>query len=215
MRPLSPGRFNALLNPDSGMGQHMSWRRAAFCPCRDLLSGSPTLGCPACAARGVIWGTSVPAWAGITGMKASREWAANTLWESGDVVVSIPEASPLFGAGENDRVLMKDASEPFSVAITPDQTGPLAFNAFEIDRAFWLDTNGAIVGAPSLPSVAPDGSLIWNTGAAPPGGTQFSLTGRKRPEYFVFRDFPRDRSHFGGLRLPRMVILRKFDLMGR
>ena len=49
----------------------------------------------------------------------------------------------------------------------------------------------------------------------PPDGTQYSVTGREMPEYYVWGDFPSDRSHQGGDALPRRVVLRRFDLYGR
>ena len=215
MRPLSPDRFNAVLNAEQGAGQHMLWRRAAVCPCRDPISGAAVQACVTCAGKGVTWAAAVRAWAGAASMKVMREWAQFGLWESGDVVVSIPSDSPLYAAGEQDRVTMTDSSEPFSVVLSAPSVGPLPFIAFQVDRAFWLDTGLNIVNAPALPSIAADGSLAWPTGAAPAAGAQFSLSGRKRPEYYLFRDLPQDRAHFGGTPLPRRVALRKFDLFGR
>lgn len=53
-----------------------------------------------------------------------------------------------------------------------------------------------------------------NSGA-PPDATQFSVTGRRRPEYFVLQDFPQDRSHFHGITLPRRIVTRLLDLFAR
>ena len=44
---------------------------------------------------------------------------------------------------------------------------------------------------------------------------QYTVTGRKRPEYFCFKELPQDRAHFMGATLPRRVSLRKFDLFGK
>ena len=43
----------------------------------------------------------------------------------------------------------------------------------------------------------------------------YSMTGRRLPEYICYHDFPQDRAHHSGARLPRKVVLRKFDLLGR
>lgn len=245
MRPLSPDRFNALQGVDQGAGQRVVWRQAAVCPCRDPTSGAATAGCATCAGKGVTWAPGTPAWAALASMKVTREWAAFGLWESGDVVVSIPSNSPLYAAGEHDRVLMVDSSEPFSVVVPPGgvmpllvdntqgavlstdgsgplqvelvagTTAPLAIAAYQIDRAFWLDARLNVVEAPAVPRIAPDGSLVWPPSGAPPAGVQISVTGRKRPEYYLFQALPQDRAHFGGAALPRRVALRRFDLFGR
>ena len=215
MRPLTPDRFNGVLSADQGAGQNVLWSQSAVCPCRDPFSGAAKAGCPVCGAKGVTWASPVAAWAGMAGMKIAREWAAFGMWESGDIVISIPSDSPLYAAGETDRVLLVNSSEPFSVVLAPGQTGPLVFSAYEVNRAFWLDASQAVVDAPSLPLIAADGSLSWAPGSAPPATAQVSLSGRKRPEYYLFRELPQDRAHFGGTALPRRVALRRFDLFKR
>jgi hypothetical protein len=221
---LSPAAFNAHLNK---MGQRFDWRRAYFCPCRNPHSGSADPDCLNCGGKGYAWGAAVSGMSGIAGQKIQREWAQFGLWESGDVVLSIPSDSPLYAMGEFDRVTMTDSSQPFSVQIgSPSE--PLRWPVVSIDRVYWLD-DGEPVDAP-LPSVAPDGvTLQWlppepeddeepdpevETGE-PPAGVTLSVTGRRRPEYFCWGEYPSDRAHHSGQPLPRRVVLRMFDLYGR
>jgi hypothetical protein len=67
-----------------------------------------------------------------------------------------------------------------------------------------------------LPIVTGGDSLTWSEeGGCPPAGVQFSVTGRRQQEYYIFRDLPQDRAHHGGAALPRRVVARRFDLFGR
>lgn len=208
---LSPATFNGLL---ANMGQRVAWRRAYLCPCRDTYSGAPVPGCPQCRGKGTLWAEAVDAWTGLAGMKVAREWAAFTQWESGDVVLTIPSDSPLYAAGENDRIVMSQSSEPFSIALTRGTLDRVTFPVLQVDRVFWLTDDLAATIEAGIPTVAPDGTLTW-TESAPPDGKQYSVTGRKRQEYYVFKDLPQDRAHHGGATLPRRVVARRFDLAGR
>jgi len=58
-------------------------------------------------------------------------------------------------------------------------------------------------------------NLRWPDGEGPTTGQQYTIMGRKHPEYYVFQDFPQDRAHHHGRDLPRRVVLRKIDLLGR
>ncbi|MOA60540.1 hypothetical protein D3C78_1854430 [compost metagenome] len=62
--------------------------------------------------------------------------------------------------------------------------------------------------------MAADGRLAWAAGEPPPG-TTYSLTGWKFSEYFVFGDYPANRNMHSGMKLPKRVVLRRWDLMGR
>lgn len=211
---LSPSRFNALLKPPGGLGQKVEWRRAHLCPCRDPVSGQARPGCLVCRGRGTFWGAAIRCHTGLAGQKAVREWAAFGLWESGDVVLTIPSDSALWRAGELDRVRLQDSSETFTTVLsagTLDQvrTGGI----LEIERAFYLDGQQAIVEL-AIPAWDADGNLTWSAGG-PPAGTRYTISGRRHPEYFIFKDLVQDRAHHGGLALPRRVVARRFDLFGR
>jgi hypothetical protein len=211
---LSPAHFNSQLQE---MGQKMLWRRAQLCPCRDPHSGGANPECPICAGRGVAWGQNIPAHAGVVGAKAMRAFGDFARWEDGDVVISIPSNSPLWGAGENDRVIFTDGHEPFQIQMTRNQGVSVPFAAERIDRCFWLGPNGSAVIECSLPRVDPSTrALNWaDQSTAPDPGAQFTLSGRKRPEYFLYKDIPVSRGHFMGLALPKRAVLKKFDLFGR
>lgn len=212
--PLSPGRFNGLLRQ---MGQQVLWRRAALCPCRSIDSGTGAarLGCRQCRGKGTLWAAAAPAWTGFQAMKPSREAADFGRWESGDVILTVPGASPLHAAGEHDQVVMTQGSEPFQLVLERDGDERLTFPVVQVDRCLWLRPDEELVES-TPPAVAEDGTLSWpDPATAPEPGVQFTITGRRRPVYFVWKELPQDRGHFGGLALPRRIHARRFDLFGR
>lgn len=208
----SVSAFNGLLR---SMGQSVAWRRSSLCPCRDPYSGAAQQGCQHCAGLGWSWASPVPAWTGLASQRVAKEWAAFGLWESGDVVLSVPSDSPLYAAGENDRVLMLNSSEPFSIHMTRDGDERFRFPVVQIDRVAWINPGSSALVEGGIPTVGADGAPAWTDPAgAPEPGVQYAVTGRKRPEYYLFRDLPQDRAHFGGMALPRRMVLRRFDLFG-
>lgn len=210
---LSVARFNSQL---ADMGQNMTWARASFCPCRDENSGAAVAGCPVCRSRGTLWSPPVAARAGLSGMKVQREWERFGQYESGDVVVSVGSNTPLYAAGENDRIVFVQSSESFDVVLKRGAADKLPYTVITLDRCFWLSTDRQTIVEGGLPVQSADGLLTWPDGQlAPPTRTQYTLRGRKAPEYFLFKELAMDRSHFGGLALPRRLALRKFDLFGR
>lgn len=211
---LSVARFNRQLRRQ---GQDVTWARAALCPCRDPDTGGARPGCPVCHGKAVIWSAPVPSHTGVSGQKVQREWVAFGQYESGDVVVSIPSDTPFYAAGESDRVVFVQSSEPFDVVHTRGaSTERFLWTAVRFDRCFWLRPDGGGVIEGGAPVQAADRSVSWPAGRlAPPLGTQYTLTGRKRPEYFMFKELMQDRAHYGGLALPRRCVLRKWDLFGR
>jgi len=210
---LNPGAFNRLLGGAGGLGQAVTWRRASLCPCRNAYSGAAEQGCPLCAGKGSLWAVPIPAWTGLAGMRATREWQAFGEFKGGDVVFTIPSDSPLYAAGETDRVVMTQSSEAFDQVLTRGAGDQLRFPVQEVTECFWRDptTKARVDGA--APKVAADGTLTWTSGA-PPAGTQYSISGRRRPEYYVFRDLVQDRAHHFGRALPRKVVMRRFELFG-
>ncbi|WP_431860141.1 hypothetical protein [Azospirillum sp.] len=209
---LDAGWFNELLGE---MGQAVAWRRAALCPCRDPYSGAAQQGCPHCAGLGWLWAEPVSAWTGLASMRVVKEWAAFGLWASGDVVLSVPSDSPLYSAGENDRVVMENSSEPFSIHLTREGDERVRFPMVQVDRVFWINPGSGELVEGGVPTVGADGVPTWSDpAAAPDPGIQYSITGRKRPEYFMFKELPQDRAHFAGAPLPRRMVLRRFDLFG-
>jgi hypothetical protein len=217
---LSPAIFNAQLAAEGsgGMGQRLLWRRASVCPCRSAYSGGADQECPRCRGLGTFWGAAVPAWAGAPGATSRRARAAFGEWEDGDVLLSIPATSPLWAADENDRVVLLQGHEPFQVRRVRGDSDRVDFPVERFERCFWLgpEPDRAVVegGLPRLDAAT--GALSWaDPDAAPPGGTQYTLQGRRRPEYFLFGVMPVTRAHFGGLPLPKFARLRAFDLFGK
>lgn len=209
---LSPARFDRMLRE---MGQAVSWRRSAPCPCRDPKSGQGKYGCKRCRSLGTLWSDALPAWTGLSGLRVAREYAAFGRWESGDAILTIPGASPMFAAGEHDRILMTDSTEPFQLVLKRDAAPRVKDGRVsQIDRCFWLNAAEELVEG-DIPSAGEDGLLTWGaTANAPDPGKQFTLVGRRHPEYFILGDLPQDRAHFGGLPLPRRVQARRFQLFG-
>ena len=214
---LDPEAFNAFI---ADVGQDVLWRRASKCPCRNPDSGAPRQGCPICHAQGVIWAAPIPATVGVTSMRVKREYAAFGLWESGDEVLTFPSDSPAYACGESDRIIMQNSSEPFQAVLTRGDEDRVLFSVLSIDQAFWLNGAGdtmiqATANGGLLPTIAPDGTVVWAAGQGPSAGVQFSLRGRKHQEYFMMPELPQDRAHFHGLDLPRRCQFRRFDLFGR
>ena len=88
------------------------------------------------------------------------------------------------------------------------------FQASGIDRVFWIDAvTKALVEGP-LPSLGADGRPVWGADAPPPGVT-YSITGQRLPEYYCLVEMPSSRNEHSGASLPRRVVLRRFDLLGR
>jgi hypothetical protein len=210
----SEAKFNALLsNQRPGLGQNVTWAKATLCPCRSRTSGAAEQGCPVCRGRGHFFDADVSAWTALASMKIQRQWEQYGQFEVGDLVATIPSDSPLWACGEHDRVTFADSSEPFDyVAVGGVDTLP--WPAYEIDSVVWRDPSTKALIHGGIPTQAADNSLSWSSGA-PPAGVQFTVSGRRRPQYWVFQDLIQDRSHSAGLRLPRRVVLRKYDLAGR
>jgi hypothetical protein len=91
----------------------------------------------------------------------------------------------------------------------------LLFVPERIDRVFWKDPIDQHLVEGSLPTIDDSGVPSWSGAGAPPAGVTYSLTGWKYSEYFVFGDFPANRNMHQGMRLPKRVVLRRWDLYGR
>lgn len=209
----NPGAFNSWLG---NIGQQFTWRKAYSCPCVNPHSAAAKPNCPQCDGKGQIWVSAVPAVAGMAGQKVQREWAQYGLWQSGDAVVTIPENSPMYEMGQFDRVIMLNSTDYFSRVLTSgSQTERVSDPVEKIDRVFWLDAQSNIVEG-SIPTVNADGTLTFPVGGInPPAGTQYTITGTRFSEYFCWGMFPSDRNEHQGMRLPKRVVLRRFDLFSR
>lgn len=115
--------------------------------------------------------------------------------------------------GQFDVVQLLDTTQPFSVLLTSGVSDAIASQPISIDRVFWR-ANGVDVDSAAR-AVTADRKIKWEANAAPPAGVQYSVTGRWMPDYFAYQDIPIERAHHFGKRLPRKVVVRRFDLYGR
>lgn len=210
----SPQAFNSFLG---SIGQQYRWYRADACPCITKTSGAANPACPLCFGKGRQYAAGVEGVAGMAGAKTQREWAQFGVYEQGDVVVTIPENSPIYDLGQYDRVTALNATVRFSEVLRRGSglKERLIFSTLALTRCFWLTPDGTATVEGTVPVVAADGSLSWPDGGAPPSGAAYTLTGTKLLDYFCYGDFPSNRNMAQGLRLPRKVILRDFDLFNR
>lgn len=207
---LQPGAFNSFL---AGIGQGYTWRKSYACPCVNPNSGAAKKNCPHCSGRGRIWDAGKSGVAGMAGAKTQKEWAQFGLWESGDVVVTIPENTPIYDIGQFDRMTALNSTEQFSIPLIRGENDRLHFQVQDIGRVFWINEAGAIVDG-GIPTVSAAGVLSWASGE-PPEGQQYSLNGTRFLEYYCWGQFPSNRGMHSGARLPKRVVLRRWDLFGR
>lgn len=208
---LSPAAFNAHLRH---MGQQVAWRKAFACPCKSINSGASDPQCLHCAGHGQLWNKSVDSVVGVAGSKTQKEWAQFGNYESGDSVISIGEDSPLYLMGQFDRVTLLNATENFSLTLVHGAPSERLIGKIkQVTPVFWLGAEKQLL-AGGAPLVDADGRLSWPTGE-PPAGTQYTISGERNIEYFCFGMYPSNRNEHQGARLPKRVVLRKFDLWGR
>lgn len=201
----------------TNIGQQVDWLASYSCPCTNPTSGAPEPKCPLCVGRGRIWDKPVPTVIGVASQDTQIKWAKLGLFEVGDMVVSIPENSPMWDrAGQFDRVITKNGTDGFSVVLTRGApTEKLMLPIVQITRCFWRHPqNPAQIVEGGIPVVGADGRLSWTSGE-PPAGTRYSLAGERYSEYFMVDQYPSDRNQHSGMRLPKRVVLRKWDLFGR
>lgn len=205
--------FNGLLN---NIGQEFKWRKSYQCACINPNSGAPLTSCTHCSGKGKVWNPPVDCVAGVASNKTQLEWAKMGMWESGDAVVVIPEDSPMWDIGQFDRATMVNSTDPFSlVLIHGAPSERISRPVSSVQRVFWYDkTSGAIVEG-GIPDVSSAGALTWPNGGAPPAGMTYSITGQWFTEFFCFGSYASDRNQHKGMRLPKRVVLRRFDLFGR
>lgn len=206
---LSPSAFNDFLG---GIGQSFLWRRSFACPCINPHSGAPSMDCPVCAGKGQTWIDPIPCTAGIVGQSQLKKFAQFGEWNDGDTLLSIPSDSALYAAGVFDRVQAENRSESFSMNMIAGINDRVNFSVVSIERVAWI--NGTTLVDATIASINPDGTIVWGLNQ-PPSRTTFSISGRRRPEYYVYMDIPLDRPFHYGAALPRRVVIRRFDLFGR
>ena len=210
---LNPAAFDRHLQ---SIGQQVQWRRSFACACYNQQSGSADPKHALCAGKGRIWDQPRPSVVGVASQKTLAQWQAMGMFEAGDTVLSIPQSSSMYDEiSQFDRVTMLNSTDVFSQPLTHGAPSErLLFQVASITRCFWLHPQTRNIVEGGLPSVGPDGRLTWTSGEPPPGAS-YSLTGTKYGEFFCFGDFPSDRPEHSGARLPKRVVLRRWDLFGR
>jgi hypothetical protein len=209
---LNPNSFNRFLD---NIGQKFVWRRAYACSCLVPGEGAPDRKCPHCHGKGHIWQDPTPCMAASAGQKTQINWAKMGRFDSGDIVLTVQGNSPLWEAGEFDRVTMLNASDRFSHPLTHGSPSErLQFTANLIDRVYWIDPITKNIVEGGIPTADANGRLTWTTGEPPPG-MSYSISGTRLSEYFIFAEMPRNRNMHSGARLPKNMVLRRWDLLGR
>ena len=210
----NPAAFDRHL---ANMGQVVDWRRSYACACVNPQSGAADPKHALCSGKGRLWDAPVRTVTGIASQKTTIEWAKLGQWESGDTVLSIPQSSPLWDAGQFDRVSMLNATDVFSQPLLRGApTERLIFAVASITRCFWLHPTTRQVVEGGLPVIGTDGRPTWPGGVGePPPGTSYSLTGTRYLEFFIWGALPSNRNMHSGMRLPKLVVARKWDLFSR
>lgn len=210
----NPTRFDRHL---ANIGQRVLWRRSFACACVNPASGQPDPKHALCAGKGRIWNDPVPTVTGVATQSTQAKWAAMGMYAVGDMVLSIPQASPLWNAGRYDRITALDSTDVFSQPLVRGApTEKLLFKPVSIDRVFWLHPTTRLIIEGGIPTVGSSGIPEWAVGQlAPAPGVSYSITGTKNSEYFLFDNFPSDRNQHSGMRLPKRVVARQFDLFNR
>lgn len=207
--------FNAHI---ANIGQDVLWLRSWACPCQDKNTGSPKPDCPICVGRGHIWDEPVSMVLGIASQQTQIRWAKLGQWEHGDMVCVIPEDTPAWdSSGQYDRIITTQGLDGFSEVLTRGApTERIRMPVHSVMRCFWINQgNGARLTEGVLPVIDKNGRPSWPNGGEPPLGTQYSLTGDRYSEYWMLDAYPSDRSEHRGMRLPKRIVLRKWDLAGR
>lgn len=209
----NPAAFDRFL---ADIGQRVAWRRSYACACVNPSSGAPDPKHALCGGKGRLWDAPVATVTGVASQKVQLAWAQMGMYEVGDMVLSIPQASPLWEAGPFDRITALDSTDVFSQPLVRGAPSErLLFQPVVIDRCFWLHPTRRLPVDGGAPVVDTDGRLSWPNGGEPPPGATYSLTGTKHSEYFLWGEYPSDRNQHQGMRLPRRVVARRFDLFNR
>lgn len=204
--------FNAHLD---NLGEYFLWRKSSACPCINPSSGSPKAGCPHCSGKGRLWEAPVKTKAGVASQKTQQEWAKFGQWESGDLVLSIPENSGLYEIAQFDRLVATTSTDSFSIPLVRGAVNErIPGQIKEITRVYWFNQAGEIVEG-GTPAIGANGVVTWPNGGAPPAGATYSVSGVRYQEYYCFGPFSNDRMKHAGMRLPRRMVMRAFDLFGR
>jgi hypothetical protein len=206
--------FNRFLN---NIGQDVVWRKSFGCACKNPTSGMPDTKCKVCVGKGVFWpGSPVATIVALASQNTQAKWSNNVRATVGDIVVTIPEVSPMWLAGQFDRMVMENGEDRFSYPLMRGaHNEKMFFQILSIERVFSVVPATGVITDYPIPTIGNEGQVIWPTGTGPAAGVTYSITGRMRSEYFIYESFPMNSNSHQGMRLPRKVVMRRFDLWGR
>lgn len=212
---LNPAAFNAFLS--GNIGQNMNWRKGNPCPCFNPKSGAALPGHALCGGKGWIWDAPLATKAGLTQQKVNREWANMGQWEAGDAILTIPSDSIMYAdCGRFDRIELLNSTDAFKLMLTRGVTDRVFLPVVKFTRVFWLDpNNNQQIVTGGLPAIDGNGALTWPNNDGPPAGVQYSISGTRYTDYFVWYNLPSDRNEHFGAALPKKLLMRRFDLFGR
>lgn len=202
----------------ANMGQDALWKRSWACSCVSPTSGAPDPKCRLCTGRGWFWDAPVKTVVGVPRQDTYIKQAVLGPWEDGDMMLTIPQNSPIWDlCGRFDRVVMLNSTDVFSQPLVRGAvTEKLNFTVVKLHRVFWRNPTTHALVEGGIPVIGVDGRPTWPGGAGePPPGMAYSITGEKNAEYFILDHLPSDRNEHRGMRLPKRVKMRKFDLFGR
>lgn len=211
----NPSRFDRLV---ANIGQQALWRRSWACACVNKDTGAPDPKHEACGGKGRLWDAPMETVVGVPRQDTNAEMVAAGLWDTGDMLLTIPRTSCMWEhSGRFDRVTMLNSTDVFSLPLrrgAPSER--LSFKPVTVTRVFWLHPTTREPVEGQAPVFNDNGTVDW-TGVtqAPPPGATYSLSGTRYSEYFIFDHYPSDRNEHSGMALPKRVQLRKWDLFGR
>lgn len=214
---LTAADFDGFLAGDGqALGQDFLWRPSSACPCFNPTSGAARPRCLLCGGKGRIWSAPVHSKAGMTQQNNIKHYAPLGRYESGDATLTVPQSSPMYSAGQFDRLTCLNATEPFSLTRTRGDGGDRLYaKVLSVSKVFWLNPTGTAIVLGGQPLVSDEGLLSWPEEDGPPLGAQYTVDGVRHVEYFVWDSMPSNRGIHFGERLPKKLLVRNFDLFSR
>lgn len=209
---LDPAAFNRHLKH---VGQRLLWRQSFMCPCVIEFSGAADTSCTLCHGKGRMWNAPVESVAGVTRQGVDSQFQDFGAMEQGDLTLTVPNSAACYDMGKFDRITLLNSTDVFSRVLTRgDNDRLLDIPVQSVTRVFWRNAAKTGIVEGGIPTVGEGGALTWASGE-PDAGVQYSITGIKFDEYYVYSSLPSDRNEHQGAALPKRVALRKFDLFGK
>lgn len=160
-----------------------------------------------------MWDAPIECVSGVSQQNVNPKFADFGTFEQGDLTMTIPSDSPIYDAGRFDRVTLLNSTDVFSRTMVRGDNDNLSdLTVQSVSRVFWIAAGVIVDGG--IPSVSDTGVLTWASGS-PASGAQYSITGTKFADYFIYDMLPSDRNEHSGAALPKRATLKRFDLFGK